>query len=87
MSNREKRREGGERERTRETDFMWMRNIWADAGETGEKSVGEMVVVLLEKDEGEKKKKKEAKKGDQRVQDGAGTTFRGEDEGTTGELI
>lgn len=61
VSNREKRREGrmskrGERERTRETDFMWMRNIWADAGETGEKSVGEMVVVLLEKDEGKKKR-------------------------------
>lgn len=47
--------------------------------------MGEMVVVLLEKGEG--KNKKEVMKGDQRVQDGAGATFRGEDEGMTGELI
>lgn len=69
----------GERERTTETEtgLMLVRR--------GEKSVGEMVVVLLEKGEG--KNKKEVMKGDQRVQDGAGATFRGEDEGMTGELI
>lgn len=58
---------------------MDVRNIWADAGEAGEK--------LLEKDEG-----KEAMKVDQRVQDRTVATFRGEDDGRmmmmmTGEFI
>lgn len=68
----------------RETDFMWMR------GTSG------LMLVRQGKSQWEKwllcywrkmRAKKEAMKGDQRVQDGTGATFRGEDDGMTGELI